>query len=404
MMSVDARKSAFGALAVLAAVAAGLAGCNHSQPPKPNKNPRVVVTKPVRGQVVDYQDFTGRLDAFRSVEVKARVTGHITAAPFREGDLIREGQLLFQIDRRPFEADLNQAEANLKVSIADRNFQEKSVERYRKAGVANVSREEMETVQAAFEKAVAKVAADQAAVERARLYLDYTAVKAPLTGRVSRRYVDPGNLVTADNTALASIVAEQQVYAYFDVDERTYLDLLALVAPGTKEWTDGLKLPVLMRVANEEEFHTVGQVDFVDNRVVATTGTVRMRGVFENLKGFLKTGLFVRIRLPLGNAYDALMIPDEAIQSDQERKYVWVVNVHDETEYRTVDPGQSVGGLRVIKAPAAGKDGQEGLREGDRVIVSGMQRVRNGVTVDAETHPPPAPPEVPLVQVLAKKA
>src|SRR5205085_4132444 len=194
MMSVNARQVSIGALVVFAA---GLAGCNHATPPKANKNPRVVVTNPVRSQVIDYQDFTGRLDAFRSVEVKARVTGHLIAAPFKEGDVVKEGQLLFQIDKRPYEADLNQAEANLKVSIADRNFQEKSVERYRKAGAANVSREETETAQAALEKAIAKVGADQAAVERAKLYLGFTSVKAPQSGRVSRRFVDPGNLVAA---------------------------------------------------------------------------------------------------------------------------------------------------------------------------------------------------------------
>jgi RND family efflux transporter MFP subunit len=402
-MSVARCKSIVVALGAIGLIGSVVVGCNHAPPPKATKNPRVVVTTPVTGRVIDYQDFTGRLDAFRSVEVKARVTGHITEAPFKEGDLVKEGQLLFQIDKRPYEADSNQAEANLKVSIADRNFQEKSVERYRKAGPANVSREELETAQAAYEKAIAKVAADQAAVARAKLYLDYTAVKAPLTGRVSRRFVDPGNLVNADNTALASIVAEQQVYAYFDVDERTYLDLLGMIAPGQKSWSEGLKLPVLMRVANEDEFHTVGHVDFVDNRVVATTGTVRMRGVFDNENGKLKTGLFVRIRLPLGSAYDSLMIPDEAIQSDQERKYVWVVNDKSEVEYRTVELGQAIDAMRVVKPAAAGTEGKEGLSPTDRVIISGMQRVRNGVAVEAEAEKAPPPPDVPLVKALAQK-
>jgi RND family efflux transporter MFP subunit len=351
--------------------------------------------------VIDYQDFTGRLDAFKTVEIKARVTGYITDAPFKEGDPVEKGSVLFQIDKRPYEADLNQAKANLNVAIADRNFQEKNAERYGKlVPINSVSREEYETVIAAAEKAVANVAAMQAALARAKLYLDYTDVVAPLSGRISRRFVDPGNLVTADSTALTTIVAENPMYAYFDVDERTYLDLLTQTMPGKSSGKEGLHLPVLMRLANEEEFETVGYVDFVDNRVVATTGTVRMRGVFENAKGQLKAGLFVRIRLPVSAAFKAVLIPDEAIQSDQERKYVWVVNAKNEIEYRPVELGQSLQKLRVIKPPAKDKEGKEGLSADDRVVISGMQRARNGLQVDAELQAPPTPPEVPLVRVL----
>src|SRR5262249_45999025 len=153
----------------------------------------------------------------------------------------------------------------------------------------------------------------------------------------SRRFVDPGNLITADTTVLTTIVTEDPMYAYFDVDERTYLDLLATVSPGQKNqgaW--GLTLPVMMRLANENEFERVGTIDFVDNRVIANTGTVRMRGQFKNPSGLLKAGLFTRIRLPLGAPYKAIVIPDEAILSDQERKYVWVVNAKNEVEYRSV--------------------------------------------------------------------
>jgi RND family efflux transporter MFP subunit len=373
-------------------------GCEKAAAPKAPGNPRVIVTNPITDSVIDYQDFTGRLDAFKTVEIKARVTGYITDAPFKEGDPVEKGSVLFQIDKRPYEADLNQAKANLNVAIADRNFQEKNAERYGKlVPINSVSREEYETVIAAAEKAVANVAAMQAALARAKLYLDYTDVVAPLSGRISRRFVDPGNLVTADSTALTTIVAENPMYAYFDVDERTYLDLLTQTMPGKSSGKEGLHLPVLMRLANEEEFETVGYVDFVDNRVVATTGTVRMRGVFENAKGQLKAGLFVRIRLPVSAAFKAVLIPDEAIQSDQERKYVWVVNAKNEIEYRPVELGQSLQKLRVIKPPAKDK---EGLSADDRVVISGMQRARNGLQVDAELQAPPTPPEVPLVRVL----
>jgi membrane fusion protein, multidrug efflux system len=396
----SARFRTFATLSLFATVlatAAIVSGCEKPAPPKANNNPRVIVTKPIMDSVIDYQDFTGRLDAYKTVEIKPRVTGYITDAPFKEGDPVEKGSLLFQVDKRPYEADLNQAKANLNVAIADRNFQEKNVERYGKV-IKSVSREEYETAVAALEKAIANVAAMEAALARAKLYLEYTNVTAPLSGRISRRLVDPGNLVTADSTALTTIVAESPMYAYFDVDERTYLDLLA--QEGKTAWTEGLKLPVLMRLANEDEFATVGFVDFVDNRVVATTGTVRMRGVFENSKERLKAGLFVRIRLPISASYRAVLIPDEAIQSDQERKYVWVVNAKDEVEYRPVELGQSLQKLRVVKPAAKGKEGKEGLSEEDRVIISGMQRARNGLKVDVETQAPPVPPEVPLVRVL----
>lgn len=381
-----------------------LAGCTPKPAQKGAKNPKVIVTQPITDTVIDYEDFTGRLDAVSTIEIRARVTGFVTEAPFKEGDLIQKGQLLFQIDKQPYLADLNQSIANLNVAIADRNFQEKNVERVKKLfNDKVVSPEEYETAVAAYEKSMASVAAMEAARAKAKLYLDYTTVTAPFTGRVSRRFVDPGNLIKADDTVLTTLVSEKPIYAYFDVDERTYLDLLATVAPGQTSWIEGLKLPVMIRLANEPEFEQVGVVNFVDNRVTATTGTVRMRGLFDNAKGTLKAGLFVRVRLPIGSAYKAIVIPDEAVQNDQERKYVWVVNSKNQVEYRAVEIGQAVEKLRVIKPPEKGQEGKVGLKEGERIIVSGMQRVRNGVQVDVEMQAPPSPPDVPLVRLLAKQ-
>jgi RND family efflux transporter MFP subunit len=254
------------------------------------------------------------------------------------------------------------------------------------------------------DKAVAAVEAAEAAHERAELYLGYTRVTAPISGRVSRRFVDAGNLVNADNTVLTTIVAEDPVYAYFDVDERTYLDLPNLAALGKGTEKNGQRLPVMMRLANESTFTKVGGVDFVDNRITATTGTVRMRGVFPNPKGALKPGLFVRIRLPIGGAYSATLIPDEAIQSDQERKYIWIVNTKGEAEYRSVKLGQAIKELRVIRPPEKGKEGKEGIADGERVIISGMQRVRNAMKVDVDMKLPPEPPQMPLVGLLARHA
>lgn len=417
-----------GAIGAFALLALGLAGCQPAATTKPAKVPRVIVTMPIVDTVMDYQDFTGRLEAVKMIEIKARVSGEVKEAGFKEGDRVKEGHPLFEIDPSTYAADLNQAEANLKVAEAERNLQEKNAVRgkdlYESTPKA-MSREEYETVVAAHLKSAAAVGAVKAARDRSQLYLDYTHVKAPIDGRVSRRFVDPGNLIIADTTVLTTIVSEDKMYAYFDVDERTYLDLLASVKPGQKSWYEGLKLPVMMRLANENEFEKIGVVDFVDNRVAATTGTVRMRGVFQNDNGKLKAGLFVRIRLPIGLAYEAIMIPDEAIQSDQERKYVWVVNSKDEVKYRSVKLGLSANALRVIesadkdkegsegdamddrvivmrviKKAEKGKEGKEGLTLEDRVIVNGMQRAKDGIPVEVGVQPSPAPPHMPLVRLL----
>jgi RND family efflux transporter MFP subunit len=372
-------------------------GCNGISPPaRGAKEIEVVVTTPIRHEVTDYQDFTGRMDAFKSVDIRARVTGYVMDVPFKEGDRVHEGDLLFQIDPRTYRADLNQAEANLKQADADRNLQEKVAARARHLiRNGSIGQEEYDQNTAAAEKARATVGAMQAARDRAQLYVDYTRVTAPFDGRISRRYVDPGNLVNADNTVLTTLVTENPMYAYFDVDERTYLDLVGPGTPGQSSWFGGLQYPVLMSLANENDFSRAGTINFIDNQVIATSGTVRMRGVFENPTGTLKKGLFVRIRLPIGTPYQSLLIPDEALLSDQGRKYVYVVHVVDGknvVDYRSVEIGQGIQGLRVIK---------KGLSEGEQVIVNGMQRVRPKSEVQVKIQEPPEPPKSPLGKLLA---
>lgn len=384
---------------VMAALSLTLAaGCHQAPPERPKKPVEVVVTTPVRDEVADYQDFTGRLDGIKTVDIRARVSGFITEAPFKEGDFVKEGDLLFQIDRRPYQATLDQAEANLKVAIADRNLQAKNSVRARMMIQTNsMSREDYDTMVASEEKARANVGAMEAARDLARLNLDYTRVIAPLSGRISRRFVDPGNLIIADNTSLTTIVSDSQLYAYFDVDERTYLDLLQSVklagAATSGAWLTQLEFPVLMSLANEgTKYQHVGKVNFIDNRVNATSGTIRMRGVFDNPNGVFKSGLFVRIRLPIGKPYKTLLVAAEALQSDQGRTYVYVVDDKNVVTYRHVTVGQQeLEGLRVIK---------DGLAEGDHVVVSGMQRVRPGTQVETKMRPPPSPPESPLVRLL----
>ncbi len=322
------------------------------------KKPKVVVTTPITDRVIEYQDFTGRLDALKTVDIRARVSGYIMEAPFKEGDHVEKGQLLFQIDMRPYRVDLNKAEADLKLSIAEREYQVQNAERqHRMFASKAVSTDEIQKAVAERDKAAAAVGAYEAAHDKAKLYLEYTHVVAPVTGRISRRLVDPGNLINADNTVLTTIVTEDPMYAYFDVDERTYLSLLGQIAPGLKSWSEGLSLPVMMTLATEKDFKRIGAVDFVDNRITGTTGTVKMRGVFDNTDGTLKPGMFVRFRLPLASAYDAIIIPDEAIQSDQERKYVWVVSENGDVDYRAV---QAWPGHRRAARDSGRREGQGG--------------------------------------------
>jgi RND family efflux transporter MFP subunit len=396
-------------------VAVLVAGCQPSARPKGNRIAEVFVTTPITGEVTDYEDFTGRLDALKTVDVRPRVSGYVDEAPFKEGDIVHEGDLLFQIDPRTYQAEFNQAEANLKQAEAERVFQTKKAERDRHlVSTGSIQKEEYEQTVANRDKAIATVGSMKAARDRARLYLEFTRVTAPLSGRISRRLVDPGNLVNADQTILTTIVTEDPVYAYFDVDERTYLKLATATESTSASWFSKLSFPVLMRLANEEEFTQVGRVNFLDNRVSANTGTVRMRGVFDNPKGHLKSGLFVRIRLPVGIPYKALLVPDEALLSDQGRKYVFVVQTEkddqgndvERVKYRSVKLGQSINGLRVIKEeePKQGEGvKEEGLKEGERVIVTGMQRVRSGAVVQVKTQEPPQAPRSPLTDLLTGK-
>jgi RND family efflux transporter MFP subunit len=393
--------------ALLATILA--AGCHRADNSRGPKTVEVVVTTPIVDEVTDYQDFTGRLEALKTVDVRPRVSGYVQkihlgeGGQIREGEFVHKGEPLFEIDPETYQADLDLAEANLRQAEAERALQMKNCARGRQLiGSGSISKEEFDQVLANRDKAVATVGSMKAARDRAKLYLGFTHVTAPIDGRVSRRQVDPGNLVNADTTILTTIVTENPVYAYFDVDERTYLELGAVTSARSTSWFSALKFPVLMRVANEDEFTQKGEVNFLDNRLNANTGTVRMRGVFQNPRGILKSGLFVRIRLPLGIPYKTLLIPDEAILSDQGKKYVYVVNDKDEVEYRSVSLGQAIQGLRAIKAAQKGNEGKEGLLAGDRVIVSGMQRVRAKLHVEVKMQEPPKAPKSSLTKLLAK--
>jgi RND family efflux transporter MFP subunit len=408
-----------------------LSGCGKAAAKRAAPEPEVMVTTPVTGWVADYQDFTGRLSAVKTIEIRARVSGYVMVAlgadnhPIKEGDVVHKGQLIFQIDERPYRADYNQAVANVKLAEADRNLQEKNAVRARELVTRKgMSQEDYETVLATYEKSKATVRAMEAAREKAKVYLDFTKVTAPETGRISRRYVDPGNLVTADNTVLTTIVTENPMFANFDVDERTYLELLVKAVTDPSAWFTGLQFPVLLRLTTEQDFVHAGIINFVDNQVNPSTGTIRMRGVFDNPTGILKSGLFVRVRLPIGRPYESMLITDEALQSDQGRKFVFVVTdkIDPDTkkpgpvvEYRSVEVGQAITGLSAIKKEPSKKDFErdadlpkqivlrvvKGLSKNDRVVINGMQRVRHGSKVQVKMETPPTPVVSSLVKLLS---
>jgi RND family efflux transporter MFP subunit len=416
-----------GLVALLAALAG--AGCSPpAAPAKASKLLEVVVTKPITAEFTDYQEFTGRLEAVKTVDMRARVTGYVQSVPFKDGDEVHEGDLLFQIDPQTYEADLKQAEANIKLAEADRQLYERNVERARRLMTTRAAnQEDLDTNLAAWRRAGANIEAMTAARDRAKLYLGWTRVTAPVTGRISRRYVDPGNLVKADDTMLTTIVTEDPLYVYFDVDERTYLDLLKSKRSVRSSWLTDLGFTVLLRLANEEKFTHRGTIDFLDNRVNATSGTIRMRGQFPNPKGHFKAGpfkagLFARIQLPTGDAEKVVFVPDEALLSDQGKKYVYVVTDKDEKGqplspdpetgrerarvlYRPVQDGRALDGLRVIRD--RDDEGQalppdKCLSPGERVIVEGMQRVRAESIVTVKMKDPPPPPKQLLTQTLSE--
>jgi RND family efflux transporter MFP subunit len=388
------RQSSLAILLLVEVALLPLTGCAANAAKAPEKKaPEVSVTTPITDRVADFQDFTGRLDGLKTVDIRARSSGFILSAPFKEGDMVHEGDVLFLIDPTTYRADFNLSEANLRLAEADQNLQEKNAIRASRMIKGNaMAQEDYDTTLAMLEKSRATVAAMAATRDRAREYLQYTRVVAPWSGRISRRLVDPGNLVNADNTILTTLVQDDKLYAYFDVDERTYLELGGSVSTAGPVATK-LQLPVLLRLANEEQATHSGLVNFVDNRVNANTGTIRMRAIFDNPGGSLRAGLFVRIRLPIGTPYEALLVPAEAVMSDQGRKYVYVVGDNNTVSYRKVTLGQEINGLRVVR---------DGVKKGDKVMVTGMQRVRPGTEVHATMQEPPKVPESPLGSLIGK--
>jgi membrane fusion protein, multidrug efflux system len=349
-------------------------GCSGPAQQAASAPPEVTVAEVVCKQISDSDEFTGRLEAVNVVEVRPRVSGYLQSVHFKEGEIVRQGELLFQIDARPFQAEVDR----LKGELAEAKAQSaRALSDFHRAERLHnndgMSAEEYDRRAAARIEAEAKVAATQGALRGAELNLEFTHVVAPITGRVSRAEITEGNLVesgAAQVKPLTTLVSLDPIYAYFDVDEQTYLKYARVTrarATGAHE-----QRGAVLGLADEDGFLHVGAVNFVDNQVSSTTGTIRVRATFPNKNLALTPGLFARVRLQGGGTYSGCLAKDDAVVTDLNQKYVYVLERDNKVEYRAVDIGPMKDGLRVFR---------KGLREGDIVVVSGLQRVRPGSVV-----------------------
>ncbi len=358
----------------VAVASLGSSGCRHAEAEKKDaKPPEVDIESPYQDEVREYQEFTGQTVAVETIEIRARVSGYLEKNFFKDGALVEEGALLFQIDDRPYRAEFERATAALAQARAHlervKRQEERALQLQEKKAISQESID-----QATFDRqeAEATVAASIASRDIAELNLGFTKITAKISGRISRRMVDPGNLVQSDTTPLTSLVSSDPIYAYFDIDERTLLRLRRMMEEEHTDSALSWQVPVMITLADEEAAPLVGKINFLDNQVDASTGTLRARVVIDNPKGMLSPGLFVRLRVPVGVPRQALLVREEALQSNQGKRFVWILNSEDKAIQRDVTIGWQVNGRRVIL---------DGLRPSDRVIVRGVQRVREGKTV-----------------------
>ncbi len=354
-----------------------VAGCKEKNTFVPPPPPTVTVAVPQVQSVTRYAQYSGTTAAVKSVELRARVEGYLQSIHFESGGLVKKGDLLFVIDPRPYQARLDEATAQLAMRRAEMRLAEATLKRKESAYKDDaVSEVEVIAARAEQAKAVAAIDAAQAAIETARLQLSYTRIHAPISGRISRHLVDVGNLVGAgEQTLLATLVSENPVYVYFNVNERDLLEYKQYERQQTPTNGNGHS-KVDLGLSTEDDYPHPGHIDYVDNRVDAQTGTIQVRGVFENADGSLLPGLFARLRTPISVQKEALVVSEQAFGIDQQGYYLLVVNDLNQVEYRGVEVGSVTTGLRVV---------QKGLVAGERVIVNGLQRVRPGATVNPQT-------------------
>jgi RND family efflux transporter MFP subunit len=371
---------------------AGLAGCARQPAAGPGGGPpTVTVSYPLRRDVTDYAEYTGRTAAVDSLQVRARVSGYLDKINFTEGAEVKERDVLYQIDPRPYRAALDQAEAQVHLQEATLRYQEavyrRNVSLFSRNAVAQ------EEVQQSLEQrntAQASVNAAKANAEQARLNLNFTKVESPVTGRIGRLLVTRGNLVVADQTLLTTVVSQDPMYAYFDADEPTVIQVQRLIREGKLPSVaqKGARIPVFLGLADEEGYPHEGYLDFVSNQFQAATATLQLRGVFANpapAKGprLLTPGMFVRIRVAISPRHPALLVSQDAVGTDQDLKFLYVLDEHNRVVRRDVKLGTVHDGLQAVA---------EGLKPDERVIVTGLQHVHPGTAVQPKLVEMPVPP------------
>jgi RND family efflux transporter MFP subunit len=356
--------------------------------PKPGAAPppAVTVAKPVKRTLSDYDEYVGRFAAVNTVEVRARVSGYLDGVHFKDGQMVKQGDLLFTIDKRPFENALAQARANLALAKSNLTFTESDLQRAQQlVKEKTVTEQVFEQRAQAFRNAQAAVNGAEAALKQAELDVQFTELRAPIDGRIGDRRVSPGNLVTGgtagNTTLLATIVSTNPIHFEFTFDEASYLRYERISKTGGQDIASrGAGVPVSLKLIDENDFVHRGRMDFVDNVIDRSTGTIRGRAVFDNPNGVFTPGMFARVRVPASQPYEALLVPDAAVGTEQARKFVFVVKPDDTVAMKYVTLGQlTQDDLRVIK---------DGLAADDRVIVDGIMRARVGEKVTAQEKKP----------------
>jgi len=359
--------------------ACGLIGCQRPMPkPEPAPDPLVLVTSPRIDEVVDYEEFTGRTDAIRQVELRSRVTGYLQQVHFQDGAQVEAGALLFTIDDRLYRAELDRAEANVRLAEARLERLERDFERAKSLrATASISDEEYDRFESDFTEGQASLKVAQAAQRSAEQNLNYTKITAPMPGLMSRRFIDPGNLIKADDTPLSLLVVRDPMFVYFDIDDRTLLALRRAVAKEQLPVNLEEKTSVDIALPDEEQYTLKGQLNFIDNKLDAGTGTIRLRAEVANPKNLLTPGLFVRVRLPTAPPTRQLLVPDAAVTTDQGLKVIYAVNDANEVVRRRIRVlGKAYGSERALI--------ESDVQSSDRVIVEGQQRVRAGIVVNPQ--------------------
>lgn len=362
-----------------------LAACGETQTASPGAAappaPKVSVAKPVQKLVSDYDEYVGRFVAYDFVEVRGRVSGYLDKIHFTDGQLVKQGDLLFTIDRRPFEASLDQARAALEQAKANLAFAEADLKRGSNlVPGTSITQQTLDQRTQAKRVAEASVTAQEAAVRQAELDLQFTELKAPIPGRIGDRRVSVGNLVTGgtsgNTTLLATVASVDPIRFEFTMDEASYLRYLnAATAQSSSTANRGMSLPARLKLIDEDDFKHEGRIDFVDNVIDRSSGTIRGRAEFKNPDGKLTPGMFGRIQITTSAPAVALLVPDSAIATEQVRKFVYALSPDDVANPKYVTLGRVVDGMRVITA---------GLDANDTVVVNGLMRVRPGIKVAPE--------------------